>query len=334
MSQDEHMVLRMLGGYRQTQMLYVVAKLKIADLLSAGPMSAQELAAATEVHAPALFRVMRCLAGMGVFKERADGRFEITASAQLLRSDSPESVHGLAVTYGESWWWQGWGRTLDCVRTGAAAFELADGRGIFDYLRDHPEAAAIFNANMAAMTARTAQSVLAAIDWKGSNRVVDVGGGRGVLLSSILRERPAIQGVLFDQAVAVREAETVLDEFIRNGRCRTISGDMFSAVPSGGDLYILKEVIHDWDDERSVQILRNCRAVMPDDGRLVIVERMIGPPNVPTEGKIVDVTMLVLAGGKERTVEEYEALLDRAGLRLKTLCSTPSSIDVIEAVLA
>lgn len=334
MLEDEPIVLRMLGGYRQTQMLYVVAKLKIADLLSAGPMSAQELASATEVHAPALFRVMRCLAGMGVFRERADGRFEITASAQPLRSDHPASVHGLAVSYGEPWWWQGWGRTLDCVRTGSSAFELADGRGIFDYLREHPEAAAVFNANMAAMTARTSQSIVEAIDWKGTHRVVDVGGGRGVLLATILRERPAIQGILFDQSAAVQEAGSVLAEFIRQGRCKTISGDVFSAVPPGGDLYILKEIIHDWDDERSVQILRNCRSAMRQDGRLIIVERMIGPPNVPTEGKVVDVTMLVLAGGKERTVEEYGKLLDRAGLRLKASCSTSSSIDVIEAVLA
>lgn len=327
-------VSRMLGGYRETQLLYVVAKLGIADRLASGPMSAQELAVASGAHPSALYRVMRALAGLGVFHERTDARFELTEFAQPLRSDTVGSLHALAVSYGESWWWQSWGKTLQCVKQGMTAFELLDGRGIFDFLREQPDAAAVFNANMAAMTAGSADSVVAAVDWSGAGCVVDLGGGRGVLLSAVLRSQAGLNGVLFDQPAVVEGAGAFLREFVRAGRCQIVAGDIFASVPRGGDTYILKEVIHDWDDARCVEILRKCRSAMPDTGRLLIVERVIGPPNAPSEGKIIDIVMLVMAGGKERTLDEYRELLERAGLRLRDTHPTASGLDVLEAVPA
>jgi hypothetical protein len=324
-------VARMLGGYRETQLLYVVAKLQIADRLASGPMSAQELAVASGANPSALYRVMRALAGLGVFHEGSNGQFELTEASQSLRSDTAGSLHALAASYGEPWWWQSWAKTLECVQRGSTAFELLDGRGIFDFLREHPDAATVFNANMAAMTMVSAGAIVSAVDWSGARGVIDVGGGRGALLSEALRRHSSLNGVLFDQQTVVEGAEELLGEFVHTGRCRIVAGDIFTSVPQGEDIYILKEVLHDWDDSRCLGILRNCRAAMPATGRLLIIERVIGPPNEPTEGKMIDIVMMVMAGGRERTLEEYRELLKRAGLLLRNTYPTDVGLDVIEA---
>jgi hypothetical protein len=330
-AEEPNLLARMLGGYRETQLLYVVAKLRIADRLAQGPKSARQLATESGANADALYRVLRVLAGLGVFHEIAGGEFELTQASQLLRSDAAGSLHALAVTYGEPWWWQAWGKTLDCVQHGATAFELHHGRNIFDFLQDDPAAAAVFNANMAATTASSASAIVSAADWEFTRTVVDVGGGRGALLDAILRSHEQVCGVLFDRPSVVEEAAEYLGGLIGAGRCEVVSGDIFTSLPQGADTYIMKEILHDWDDSRCLAVLCACRAAMPHNGRLLLVERMIGPTNVCTEGKMIDIAMLVMAGGKERTLDEYRTLLERAGMCLRQTRSTSAGLDVMEA---
>jgi SAM-dependent methyltransferase len=330
-----HAILsEMLGGYRLTQMLYVVATLGVAEVLASAPRSADEIAARVGAHPGSLFRLLRTLAGLGVFSEDPAGCFHLTPLSDALRADAHGSLRPFAVSYGERWWWDSWGHLLHSVRTGETAFDHVHREGLFDYLRRDAAAAAIFHGNMTAMTGPEAGAIASAIDFSGARLVVDVGGGHGALVIAILRKHPNARAILVDEASVVDGARPRLEREGLSERCQFIAGDFFGSLPEGGDVYILKEVVHDWGDERAVAILRSCRRAIAGGGRLLVIERIVPPGNVPFVGELVDLTMLVLTGGRERTEAEYRALLDAAGFSLARVVATPVGTDVIEAVPA
>ena len=322
----------MLTGYRTTQMLIVAARAGVADELAHGPRSVADLAAAANVNADALYRVLRGLASLGVFREVSDRHFELTPLAEGLRSDVPGSARSAALLYAETSWWEAWGHMYESVQTGKTAFDAVHGEELFEFLNRHPAVAARFNAHMVAGTEVEARLVVAAYDFSRAGRIIDVGGGHGILLGEILRTHPNLQAALFDQAAVVAGAPSRLQQVGVADRCALLSGDFFAAVPDGFDTYLLKSIIHDWEDERALLILRNCRRAMKGNETLLLVEHIVTRDNQPNVGKIWDMTMLVITGGLERTRDEHELLLRTAGFRISNVVPMPSGASVLEAL--
>jgi hypothetical protein len=321
---------RMIVGYRLSQALHVVAKLGIADLLTKGPRKIEDLAEATDSHPSSLYRVLRLLACEGVFEELDEGRFTLTPLAQPLCSDAPDSLLARAIFDGEAWNWHPWGHLLHSTKTGGAAFDHTYGAAAFDYFKETPEAASSFDSLMAAQTRPWALSVADAYDFSDIATLVDVGGGYGALLAGILAANSHLKGILVDLPHVVTGARPKLEEAGLAGRCETVAGDFFRSVPTGGDAYILKHVLHDWDDERCHSILENCRRAVSDKGRLLVVEILIAPGNEPDYGKYLDLNMLVLTKGRERTEEQYRTLFEAAGFTLSRVVQTGSELSIIE----
>jgi hypothetical protein len=325
-------LMRLATGYRLSQMLRVAARLGIADLLADGPKTCDQLARLSGTHATSLYRALRALAGAGVFSQQADGRFALNAPAELLRSDVPGSVRGYAIMQGEDWVWSAWGQALHAVRTGEPAFNHVYGMDLFTYLDGHPEAAATFNAGMAGRAAAADVAIAAAYDFSGMRTIVDVGGGHGLLLSAILEAAPAARGILLDLPSVAAGARERLAAAGLAGRCEIVGGDFFASVPAGGDCYVLANVVHDWDDDRAITILRNCHAAMPSGARVLIVEVVLPTGNEPHPGKVADLQMLIISGGRERTTDEYHALLLASGFVPGRVLPTASPVTVIEGV--
>jgi hypothetical protein len=327
---DRHLLIQMISGGLVTQLVHVAAELRIADLLADGPKSSDELARAVGAHPRALYRVLRALASLGLFAETTDGRFELTPLAEPLQAGAPESLRALAIMWGDTLW-APYGQLLHSVRTGEVAFQHVYGAGLFEYLRRHPQAAENFNEGMTNLTRPHAAAVLAAYDFTGIMTLVDVGGGNGTLMAAILNAYPAMRGVLFEQSAVLDSARQTFEREGVLPRCALVAGDFFQEVPQGYDAYVLKDIIHDWEDERALVILENCRRAMRDDSKLLLVERAVPAGNAPAAGKLIDVTMLTITGGCERTEAEYRDLLARAGLRLSRVVPTPSEMVVVEA---
>jgi hypothetical protein len=326
-------IARMLTGYWVSQALYVAARLGLADLVKGGPRTPADLAAATGTHPPSLYRLLRALASVGVFAEDAEGRFGQTPLSDCLRSDRPDGQRDLALMNGEEHY-HCWGELFYSVQTGRTAFEHLYGKPVFAWLAEHPRAARIFDGAMVGVHGAETAAMLDAYDFGGFGTLVDVGGGNGSLLTATLKRHPRLRGILFDRPDAVERARPLLEAAGVADRCQAVGGDFFRAVPPGGDAYLLRHIIHDWDDDQSLTILKNCRAVMPPHGRLLLVESVIPPGNAPSFGKLLDLTMLVIPGGRERTEEEYRALYERAGFRLTRVVPTPHEVSVIEGVPA
>ncbi|MDE1853744.1 MAG: methyltransferase [Thaumarchaeota archaeon] len=320
---------RMTFGFRDTQALYVVAKLGVADHLVGGPLGAIDLAKKLGVKPRPLFRVMRALASQGVFTQDRSDRFGLAPIGRLLLSDSPESLRYMAISTGEETY-KAAGELLHTVRTGETAFDHIYGKGHFDYLAEHEEESRTFNLFMT-QSLRRFGSPLAAYDFKGRSTVVDVGGGRGTLLAQVLRANPRLKGVLFDLPHGVAEAPQCLEAEGVAGRCRIVKGDFFRSVPEGGDVYVLSRILHDWPDEKAAKILANCRKAIKDGGVLVIREAVVPTGDAPAFSKQVDLTMLYLLGGMERTEEEWRKLLRSSRFELKRIIKTGQPFDLIEA---
>ena len=300
-----------------SQAIYVVATLGIADLLKDGPRGNDELARATETHAATLYRVLRFLAGVGLFREVGPRRFALTTLGAGLRSDLPGSISAMALMLLDPSNWQPWGQLLHSVRTGETAFRHVHGLDYFDYQAAHPDVAATFNAAMTSTTARSGTAITEAYDFSGIRRLVDVGGGHGLLLATVLQAYPAMRGVLFDRPEVVVGAAAVLEEAGVADRCEIVGGNFFADVPPGGDAYMLRQIIHDWDDARAAAILANCRRAMQEPGRLLVVERRIAPDYRQALPELhVDLEMLVNVGGLQRTDAEYGTLFAATGFRL------------------
>ena len=324
-------LLQMMTGYWVSQALHVAAKLGIADLLADGPVDCEDLAAATDTHAPSLQRVLRALASVGVFTEVSPGSFALTPLAELLRTETPGSMRALAIMYAEEQY-RAWGELLHSVRTGEMAFDHQFGMGYFEYLAQHPEADRVFNEAMTGWTHQLVGAVVDTYDFSPFKTIVDVGGGYGALLAAILRSNPGTRGVLFEQPHVVASAEEQLVAAGVADRCTFVSGDFFAAVPTGGDAYVLSQILHDWDDERCVVILGQCRRAMPDHGKLLVVELVLPEGDEPFLGKWLDLHMLVLLGSRERTAAEYDTLFRAAGFKLARVVPTPPGPSVVEAV--
>lgn len=311
---------RLTGGFRISQAIFVAAELGIADQLASGPRDSDALARAVGADEDALYRLLRLLAGVGLFEEVGPRRFLLTELGAGLRSDVRGSVRPWAINVLDAARWQAWGQLLYSVRTGRVGFDQAHGMGAFDYFRAHPEVAARFNNAMTNQTARSGDAIVQAYNFSGIRRLVDVGGGHGLLLATILRAYPPMRGVLFDQPAVVAGAPPVLADAGVADRCDVIGGDFFEAVTPGADAYLLRDIIHDWDDARATVILTNCYRALSKSGKVLVVERSITPDyRKALPVLLFDLQMLVLLGGKERTVGEYSALFAEAGLRLNAV---------------
>ena len=317
--QQARELYELIGGYRVTQAIAVVAKLGIADLLADGPQGSAALARATKTNEAALYRVLRFLAGLGLFDEVTPRQFALTGLGGGLRTGVAGSIRPMVLMLLDDAKWEPWGQLMHSVRTGETAFDHVHGVGFFDYFREHPESATIFNAAMTSNTAQSGAGITGAYDFSGIRCLVDVGGGHGLLLATILRGYPALRGVLFDLPAVVAGAAPTLEEAGVAERCAVVGGDFFAAV-APGDAYILRQIIHDWDDARSVAILANCRRAMQGVGRVLVVERAIGPDYREAMPVLhLDLEMLVNLGGLQRTEAEYGALFAAAGLRLNAV---------------
>ena len=323
-------LMRLVLAFQVSQALHVVATLGIADRLAAGPRTADALAAATGAHPRALARLLRAVASVGVLTEDGAGAFELTALGQYLRADHPQSVHGDAVFQGHPALWGTWQHLRHSVTTGEPAFRHLYGVDSWTYFAQHPDVGAVFDEAMTSRSLQQRDAVVAAYDFSGARTVVDVAGGHGVLLAAVLAAHPGARGVLFDQPHVVAGAAEALRAAGVGERCRVVGGDFFEAVPEGGDVYLLKLIVHDWDDASATAILRTCRRAMGPDARLLLVERVLAPGNAPDPNRFSDLTMLVMLGGQERTAAEYAALYEAAGLRLTRVLPTAAGVSLIE----
>jgi hypothetical protein len=326
------MVLRRLvNGYQVTQAIHVAATLGIADLLRDGPRTSAELAARTDAHAPSLHRILRALAAVGVLHEEDDGRFALTDVGDCLRCDAPEPVGGWAAYVGLPSHFTAWANLLHTVRTGENAFGSVHGSSVWEYRARHPEDGVIFDRAMTDITQRANRHLLDAYDFGGFGVVVDVGGGHGALLAALLAEHPQMRGVVFDQPHVVAGAPAVLEAAGVADRCEVVGGSFFDAVPAGADAYVLKAILHDWDDEDAVRILSSCRDAIAPDGALLVVERELGPPNENPDAKLSDLNMMIGPGGRERTRDEFADLLAEGGFALQRTVPTAIGLCVFEA---
>jgi hypothetical protein len=326
---------RMAIGHYVSRALALAAKLGIADLLADGPRGVDDLARETETHAGALRRVLRLLASVGILAEQEDGRFTNTTLGEYLRADAPESARALVLLFAGVSIQDSWKDLEYCVQTGEPAFRKRGVTDPFAEIAENPEDAANFDAAMAAGTRMTAMAVAGTYDFSASQSVVDVGGGTGTLLLGILAAHPHLEGVVFDlPQVADRAVEQIAAAGLPD-RCRAVGGDFFEAVPPGGDLYLLKHVIHDWDDEQAAAILRSCREAMSDHAKVVIIEGLyperIDQSIVSRGAAANDVNMLVSTGGRQRSEAEFRSLLESAGLTLERIIPTPGMVSLIEA---
>lgn len=327
-------MLNLITSYRVTQTIHVAAKLGIADLLKDGPKRSQELADDTATNASALYRLLRALASIGVFQEVEHDLFELTSLGESLRSDVPGSMRAWAIMVGGEHHWQPWGHLLHSVQTGKPAFDHVFGMGPFEYYNQKPAAGQIFQEALGGLTQIVNAQILASYDFSSIQKLVDIGGGQGSLLSGILQANPEMLGVLFDQKSVIDQAAALLFDKGVYSRCELVAGDFFASVSKGGDAYILKHIIHDWDDESSVKILKNCHEAMSEDGKLLVVEMVVPSGNTPFYGKFLDIEMLVGYSGKERTADEYQNLLAKAGFKLTQIFTTQALVSVIEGVRA
>ena len=319
-------LFRMVTGYYVSRAIHVAATLGIADLLAGGPRHYADLAKAADAHGPSLNRLLRLLASVGVFTEEDAGRFALTPLGQCLRTGVPGSMRAAAMLFGGRTQ-DAWAEVMHSVRTGEPGFRRAFGTDSFSYMTEHPEVAALFDEAMADWTKHVAIAAAAAYDFSRFRTIVDVGGGNGTLLTGILAAAAGPRGIIFDLPHVAARAQARLDGMGLADRCTAVGGDFFQEVPRGGDAYLLKHVIHDWDDERAVEILRRCRRAMGSDAKLVLIEGVYPPridQSMASQGAAAnDVNMLVCTGGRQRSEPEFRALYDAAGFTLTRLIPTP-----------
>lgn len=309
--------------------LWAAAEAGVADHLDGEPRDVAALAGATGTHADALYRVLRLLATHGVFEEHAGRRFSHTEMSRTLRSDHPARTRAAVRMFGMPVMHQAFGAIDASLATGGTGWDVAVREPVFEWMSRHPAEASLFNDAMIGIHGGEQPATADAYPFTGT--VVDVGGGSGNMLVSVLQRHPAVRGVVFDMPHVVAEAAKRLQAEGLDGRARVVPGSFFDGVPAGGDAYILSHIIHDWDEPKALRILEHCRAAKNPAGKVLIVEMVVPPPNVPHPAKMLDVTMLTVTGGQERTEDEYRDLLAKAGLRLTRVIPTMSPVSIVEA---
>jgi hypothetical protein len=314
--------------------LYAAAKLGVADALATGERSSGEVAVDIGGEPTATYRLLRTLASMGILTETAEHRFGLTATGEVLRTDHPESMRQWIVFSGEPFYLAAWGEIVHSIQTGRPAWEKVHATSFFDYLATHPDAGHIFDGAMTSLSHEEAQAVADAYDFSMFKRVVDIGGGQGTLLATLLKRHRHMSGVLFDQPQVVEQARSPLAAEGLLDRCALASGDFFKEVPAGGDAYVLKYIVHDWDDSHAVEILASCRHAIPPHGKLLLVETVVPGPGEAHFAKLQDLEMLILFASRERTEGEYSDLMIQAGFKLVRTVSTSLPVSVLEAIPA
>lgn len=330
---DRQFLLDAVVAFQLSQALHVAAELGIADLLASGPLSAAEIAERTGTLERPLFGLLRFLASHGVFDHLEGKRFAQTPRSELLRDEVSGSLRSTALYWGSWPWWAAWGRLSEVVRTGSSGFKIAHGEALFDFLEDHTDAAVLFNRFMAENPFRQLD-LSQSYDFSAAKLIVDVGGGRGHHLASALKFNPKARGILFDLPRVLPDAETYLAAEGVGERCQAIGGSFFDQIPSAGDLYLLGNVLHDWDDDSCLAILRNCRRAISAEGRLLVLEALVPEGPGPAQGKRMDLVMLVGPGGLQRTKAELASLLQRSGFALTRVIGTGPEYSLIEAIPA
>ena len=330
---SQNLLLGMAIGYMMSRAVHVAAEMGIADLLNDGPKSVEELARATGARPQPLYRLLRALAGNGIFAEDSSGRFELTPPAAWLRSGIPGSLRdAVRVTgdiTGEGKWWNLWGDLQRCVMTGEPEFDRVYGTDFYTHLAGSPAANRCWSKGVASFAAAEVAAIVDSYDFSPFKRIVDAGGGRGALLAEILKRNPLARGVLYDHPLIVKEAEYLAAAGVLD-RCELVGGNFLQSIPAGGDAYITKRILMDWDDEDCVKLLRLCREAMTKDGRVLTVIAVLPPGNQPHPGKIIDLFMMLQLKGRERTAEEFRDLYKRAGLKLTKIVDTSSALSIVE----
>jgi hypothetical protein len=321
-------------AYRRSRALSVVAELGVADLLVDGPLPVEALVAGTGTDPGALYRLLRALAALGVFHEDGERRFGLTAMGELLRSDHPLSVRPVARLLGADYEWASWGELLHSVRTGENAARHALGTDVWEHRRRHPDEREVFDAAMRTFSEADAPALLAAHDFGRHRVIADVGGGTGALLAALLARLPGTRGILFDQPTVVADAAAVLDRTGVGPRVDVVAGSFFETVPGGADCYLLRRILHDWTDPEAIEILANVRRAMEPGARLIVVDAVVGPANEDPLTTFLDLGMLVVEGGRERTEAEWVSLLGDAGFRIVSTERATATSHVIEAAPA
>jgi O-methyltransferase domain/Dimerisation domain len=324
-------LIQMAMGHWVSHIVYVAAKLNLADRLVNGAMTAEQLAGPMETDPSSLYRLMRTLASLGILTEDAEHRFALTQLGEAMKSGAPGSARATILTIASPWWSSGFGELMYSVQTGKSGFEKMVGMPIFDWFAKNPEEASLFNETMVGIHGAEPPAVAAAYDFSAQKTIVDVGGGTGSLLTAVLGKYPESRGILYDLPHVVRDAPAMIQARGLKDRVTIEEGSFFDSVPSGADAYMLSHIIHDWSEEQCLQILTNCRRAMNPSGRLLIIEMVLPEGNTPHPGKLLDMMMLVGPGGRERTEQEYGTLLDKAGLRLTRVVPTQSAVCVVEA---
>jgi hypothetical protein len=309
--------------------IYVAAKLGIADHLDDGPKSIQHLARLVDAHAPSLYRMMRALACVGIFYENDDGRFELTPMAACLKSDA---LRPIALMMHSDWHNRAWDHLLETIQTGEIAFDAAHGMPIFDWFKRHPQAAAVYDQANAIKSRTSHRAIVDAYDFSKIQTLTDVGGGTGALLVEILKNNPAMSGLVAELPGVVPRTRAFIQQQGLASRCDAVACDMFKEIPVGGDAYMLSHILHDWEDEPCRTILTNINHVMRPGGRLLVVEALIPPANQFSIAKLLDLEVLVMGGGRERTADQYRVLFQSAGFNLSRVVSTHESISILEVL--
>lgn len=320
------LLFQMATAYWVSQAIYVAAKLGIADLLASGPQSSAALATATRSDERSLFRLLRALSSIGVLAQKGKDQFALSRLAEPLRSDIPGSLRAIVITMGEIHY-QACGELIHSVRTGRPAFNQVFGANLFDYLQRTPTASESFDRGMTNLSSLLAHAVLLAYDFSGISSIIDVGGGEGELLRRILALNPEMTGIVFDLPNAIHSSNSALTD---GTRCSHVAGNFFESVPEGADAYLLCGVVHDWDDDRALTVLRKCRKAMPSNAKVLIVDMIVPEAASPSFSKLLDLNMMAMTGGRERTKAEFHALLDAADYRLTRIIPTMAPQSIIE----
>lgn len=325
-------MMQLISGFWISRGIYVAAKLGVADYLRDGDKTAAELASATNTNADSLYRVLRMLATVGVFEQKGEDIFALTPLSETLLTDSPASLRGCAIAEMGEVHYDAWGNIMHSVKTGEIAFDNHFGMNVWQYFETDKDKAQNFNKYMASSSEAISQAIVEAYDFSESKKLVDVGGGLGGMISAILRANKHLSGVLFDAPSVIEKSREFLKDAGVSERCETIGGDFFEAVPAGGDVYTMRWIIHDWEDSKSVAILKNIRSAMPANGKLLLFETVVPPNSQPHFSKFMDLIMLTMTGGRERTEKEYKSLLAKAGFKLTRVIPTNSFMSIIESI--
>ena len=327
-------MLQMMSGLWVSRGIWVAAKLGISDYLVDGAKTVEEIAAATGAHADSLYRILRMLGMVGVYREEEGRKFSLTPLSETLRSDVAGTLRGAAIAEMGEVHYEAWGNIMHSVKTGEIAFDNKFGKDIWAYFQTDPEKAENFNRYMAASSELLNQAISTKYDFSNCEKLIDVGGGIGGMISAILEKNPDLKGAIYDQPSVIEQAKGFLESKGLSDRCETIAGSFFESVPEGADIYSMRWILHDWEDSKSLAILGNIKRVLPENGKLLLAEAVVPEVGEPHFSKFFDLIMLVMTGGRERTEKEWRTLLENAGYKIERIIPTESFLSIIEAVPA